>query len=154
MPRFRTLQQSRLQPDFFWVDRFSFETRPDRQERAGKAVGVKANIQFKGSADDEAGVLVRLALESSTSKHDGSPYDFALDVGAVFKIANDDDPVSRRRLIRYNAPAVLYGLARGYVASATAMGLTLPLMLPSVDLVEFLSPRPALEERASEAPVP
>ena len=73
MSRFKTLQQSRLQPDFFWVDRFSFETRRDRQERIGKTVGVKADVQFKGSADDPTGVLVRLALESSTSKYDDSP---------------------------------------------------------------------------------
>ena len=152
MPRFRTLQPSPLQPDFFWVDRFSFEMRPDRRERAGNAVGVKADIQFRGSADDPDGVLVRLVLESSASKYDESLYDFSLEMGAVFKVENDDDPVSRRRLIRYNAPAVLYGLARGYVASATAMALAPPLILPSVDLVEFLRPRRPSGEGADEDP--
>lgn len=136
MARLKKLPNSQLQPEWVIVDSFSFAVRDGFDDRSG-SIGVKASIEIAQSQQAER-VKISLRLESSRSKTDGAPYDFSLEISGGFAIEPTVDPDRRERLIALNAPSILYGIARGYVASATSMAPAASLQLPSVNLVAAL----------------
>ena len=99
--------------------------------------------------DEERGQLyVQIRTASDNSADDGSPYDFELAITGVFSL----DPAlltsasQAVNLTQLNAPAVLYGIARGYVASATSLAPPGPFLLPVVNLVRALN-KPTAQRR-------
>ena len=134
MARTRKLKNSPLRPERVWVRSFEFGSREDAAKRTGP-IGVKATIDFSMS-DDASSFLMRLFLESSSARGDGSPYDFKSESVARFALDEGVEGEEAGRLISKNAAAVLYGVVRGFVATATALGPHGPLFLPTVNLVD------------------
>ena len=87
--------------------------------------------------EDGSGFLLRMFLESSESRGDGSPYSFSIDAVGAFGIdLLQLDAEEVIRLVALNSSAVLYGIVRGLITSATALGSHGPLLLPTVNLDE------------------
>ena len=57
-------------------------------------------------------------------------------VEGQFAYAEDVDEEERARLAILNAPAILHGIARGLIASATGLCVGGPFLLPTVNYVE------------------
>jgi preprotein translocase subunit SecB len=102
---------------------------------------VKASFEVR-EASGGTTVFVQLTLGSSNNRKDGSRHDFSLALVGSFEMSDVPDVDQGRRLISINAPAMLYGVARGVLVSATALSPSGVLLLPSVNLVEALRPRP------------
>ena len=130
----RKLKNSPLRPERVWVRSFEFRSRADAAKRTGP-IGVKAAIDFSFS-DDGRSFLLRLLIESSAARGDGSPYDFKSESVAQFALDEGVEGEEAGRLVSVNAAAVLYGAVRGFVATATALGPHGPLFLPTVNLVD------------------
>lgn len=59
-------------------------------------------------------------------------------ISAIFSISADwPDTDQARELLFRNGPAVIYGIARGVVASATGTMLRGPLILPTINMTEY-----------------
>ena len=134
MARMRTVKKSPLRPERIWVESFEFGSRPDAAKRTGP-VGVKAAMDFT-VVDGASSFLLRLFLESSSARGDGSPYTFKSESVARFTLDESAEGEEAGRLVSVNAAAVLYGAVRGFIATATALGPHGPLFLPTVNLVD------------------
>ena len=134
MAQLRKLKNSPLRPERVWVQSFEFGSREDAAKRTGP-IGVKAAIDFSFS-DDGRSFLLRLFVESSAARGDGSPYDFKSESIGQFALEEGIEGEEAGRLVSVNAAAVLYGAVRGFVATATALGPQGPLFLPTVNLVD------------------
>jgi preprotein translocase subunit SecB len=136
MPTLKKLPTSLLQHEGVEVRSFSFSVRDDYLDRRGP-ISVKAAVDIAHSPETSR-YNITLSLASSAARSDGAPYDFALVLSGNFTVKPGADEDRRERLIALNGPSILYGIARGYVASATSMAPASALQLPSVNLVAAL----------------
>ena len=133
-----TLPHSLLRFEHSWVESLSFSIRPDWESRTG-AIGVGAVLEIREAAEPDLHHYVDLRISSEDGDADGSQYDFALAIVGRFSVDPDATAEESDRLIALNAPAALYGIARGVLATMTGVGPLGPLLLPSVNLVAALA---------------
>ncbi|HQW51117.1 MAG TPA: hypothetical protein PL082_03585 [Tepidiformaceae bacterium] len=61
-----------------------------------------------------------------------------LTIAGRFELASGEDDPEAQRMVEYNAPAILYGVARGIVAAVSAIAGRERLELPSIDLARLI----------------
>jgi preprotein translocase subunit SecB len=99
-------------------------------------------------APEEGKVLIRLSLESERDGPSGLPYRFQATVAGRFSLREEVPEDQRSRMVYINGSAILYGIARGAVATATALGPYGPVHLPTVNFVDLLERQPARRKGA------
>lgn len=136
MPEASTLPPSLLRCEYAWVESLGFSVRADWEARSGE-IGVDAEIDIRaGDGPNER--YVGLGIFSNDDAEDGSPYDFTASLLGLFSVGSEASADEAERLFELNAPAQLYGIARGALASASGLSPFGPLLLPSVNLVAAL----------------
>lgn len=94
-------------------------------------------------AEDEARFMVPFSVRINQKSAEFSRRGYALDIKLVgyFSFDPGTDEEAMGRLITINAPAILYGVARGIAAQAFALTNAGRMLLPSVNFVEIMDRR-------------
>ncbi len=112
-----------------------------------------------GVSEDDERLLVRLHIRCLPDK-DGPLWRFKrieIILEGQFAYAESVDEARRRQLAALNAPAILHGMARGLLASTTALCVGGPFLLPTVNYLEVArkaarrSSTPKPRERSDES---
>lgn len=77
----------------------------------------------------------RVALENEIGK--AAPYDVDIQVAGVFSIISDMPVADRDDFVQVNGCAVLYGAIRDQVLTLTSRSARGPLMLPTVNFLDY-----------------
>lgn len=144
---------SRLRLSDHWIEDFSYSPN-DEWISGGDVTQPSARYSVERRFNKEkTGVLVRLRLTSPRTAKKNRGYTFALTVVGVFDLSrpieDEDEESLDNHFVQFNTVSILYGLARGFLTTATAICLNGPVQLPSANFV--LSERKA-QERTATAP--
>ena len=139
-PRLRNLPSSRLRLEAHWLESLRYYANPefDLVDRAREP-----RIRFSAECapdPDNGSYTIRIHVRSPRRRGGNVPYTFEITLGGNFSLVGADDPVSEsdRRILRFNGPAILYGIARGLLCAATATAVYGPVSLPSGNLAAVL----------------
>ena len=128
--------------DNYFVEEFHVETNRDyrRGEKADNVlrVGVEEARERRGK-DGTQPVSVRLSIKTNEKANEfkHAQYRVSLVLHGRFRIVPGASKELVEGLIALNAPAILYGLARGHVAQATAVCPWGRTLLPAVNFIDL-----------------
>jgi len=100
-------------------------------------VFVSFNIKRKGT---EPVFMIPMVINVNKSRatFNKAPYQIMLKITGFFRFKEGTDEETIKKMIGLNAPAMLYSIARGIVAQATAQSIHGKFILPTVDFVELV----------------
>lgn len=134
--------RAHLQLDDYWVD--ALDVRDGEFPAPGDSTGgAIPDIDYevlKAPEDIAQGrecYLVKLKLSAGKAKvRTGIPYEFRVQLSGVFSFLPSTEQATKSNYLYYNAPAMLYGIARGMIGEITATGRHPRYILPSVNFQE------------------
>jgi preprotein translocase subunit SecB len=133
--------QALLNIDEYFVEEVRVRTNPSYeesgQERRPGQIKVSVSIKKKGSEPDFM-ISMKLELNKEKRAFEASPYYVFLDITGYFSFEEGTEPDTIDKMIGFNGPAVLYGVARGIVSQITANCRNGKFVLPTVNFVELL----------------
>jgi preprotein translocase subunit SecB len=133
--------QALLNIDEYFVEEVRVRTNPDyvepgQEQRAGQ-IKVALSMKKKG-AEPEFMISMKLEVNKARRAFEASPYYVFLDITGYFSFHQGTEQDTMDKMIGFNGPAVLYGVARGIVAQITANCRNGKFILPTVNFVELL----------------
>lgn len=137
-PLQRLPNSSVVQLEHFWIERFHIDlgdTPPAFDEKLWEpATRYSVNIFDNEQDPNLYRVQLRLRSERSSANPDGKHFDVLL--SGVFSFPSNEVTIEDRQpFLQFNAPSILYGVARGLIASISGAGGVDALQLPSADFV-------------------
>jgi preprotein translocase subunit SecB len=136
------------------VDSVSLRTNPLFDPSPEGATGIRPEVEVAVTPGDEEGeFLAIVGVHIGEGEHVGAaveavPYFLDIQVGGLFSVPEDLDDERRGWFQAFNAPAILYGLARAEMAHLTEKGRAGTYILPTVDFIAM--GREVLERSAAE----
>lgn len=120
---------------------------------------VKANGAYKGTSAEEGAletsvgikrkgkephfmIQMKVELNKEKADFDKSRYYVYLDISGFVNFAEGTDEETIKKMIGLNGPAILYGVARGVVAQATANCRHGKFVLPAMNFVKAIKKDP------------
>lgn len=135
--RTRSLKRSLLQLDNYWLESISLRVNQHR----GDASVTNGEIPLRyyaeraeQSTDEPKQHLVRITVRTPRSTRYEQPFDVELTLLGQFSFSEPLDDDSANALLRFNAPAILFGVARGMVSLLTSLTEVGRWNLPTVNL--------------------
>ena len=132
--------QAQLNINDFIIEELTFKANPDYQKAAKEQQGqiqVSFNAKRKGKEPLFMLTLI-IELNKTTKTFTHGEYYVFLKISGFFGFAKGTDEETMQKMISLNAPVMLYGVARGVVAQATANGPYGKFVLPAVNFVELV----------------
>ena len=134
--RLRRLPNSPVRLEHFWIERFSLDlgdTPPLDDDLSEPSTRYSVSL-FEFDDDPD---LYRVQLRLRSERRGRSPEDRQFDVqlSGVFEFPPEFSPIDRQPFLEFNAPAILYGVARGLIASISGVGSLDALQIPSADFL-------------------
>jgi preprotein translocase subunit SecB len=124
-----------LQTHFF--TKVNVDACPEACDAAGEGA-LSSSIEFQQHEDDSQKWLVNLGVRrENSSDEEGCPeYTFDVEIVGIFEVDEDYPQDSVDKLIRANAPAMLYGAVREMLLNVTGRGPFGPCSLPTVTFID------------------
>jgi len=150
--RLKALPLAPLRLDRFWLEEFELGTAEDLGANPDQIeYQLVGGSEFLGTPDGDD-FLVRLNVGTGRGQAAQPPYHFQVTLAGEFSVATGVPEDERTRLIYVNGTAILYGIARGLLASLTGIGRHGPLHLPSVNFLDLQEDGAAGHGRQSRKP--
>ncbi len=134
----KSLRASVLQVDSYFVESFQFSTlhnfEPDSKGSALQAEDLQWDLEHALTPDNCMAYRLKVVLPEENSR---VGYAFDIVLTGIFVPDASYDQEQAQHIADVNAPAVLYGAAREFVAMATGRGPFNALCLPSVTFHEM-----------------
>jgi len=130
--------QSLLNMDEFLVEEFTVRGNPKyKADKVESDVKLSFSLKRKGK---EPFFMMPMTIDVNKTKKffSSAPYYIFLRITGFFSFLEGTDEETIKRMIGLNGLAILYGVAMGTVAQATANCLHGKFLLPSVNFVELL----------------
>jgi Preprotein translocase subunit SecB. len=130
-----------LQLSAYWVEELQVKARPEILERRSpfEELLPKVNCEVLQALENERVYKVNLRVVAGPKAAAGAlPYEYRLKMSGVFSFPVDTPVKVQEQLINVSGPAMLYGLARGVIAQATALGPQGAYLLPSLNFVDIV----------------
>jgi preprotein translocase subunit SecB len=132
--------QSLLNINDYFVEELRVKTNVAHKEGTSAEEGAletSVGIKRKGK---EPHFMIQMKIELNRDKadFDKARYYVYLDISGFFNFAEGTDEETIRKMIGLNGPAILYGVARGVVAQATANCQHGKFVLPAMNFVKAL----------------
>ncbi|OPY00747.1 MAG: Preprotein translocase subunit SecB [Syntrophorhabdus sp. PtaB.Bin047] len=128
-----------LKIDQYFVDEIHVKANPEYQEPKKGTHEAKLtasmNVKRRGKLP-EFMITIELQVNKSEADFKANPYYVFLRITGFFSFAKGTDEQMIEKMIPLNGLAILYGIARGVVAQATANSMHEKFILPTVNLVE------------------
>jgi len=135
---------SLLRLDSFFVESLAVEA--NRGLRPGKVYDERLAVRVEqgqrhDASDDGVNVVVRLRinLNSPPKPKKRWRYRIRMLIGGKFVVLPDTPPQTADSLITYNAPSILWGLARGILSGLTGNFPHGRFLLPTMDFIALIS---------------
>ena len=121
----------------YWIDGLAIRDiqRVDDDNQPDAAVAPRVDWEMLRRKDNEMEHLLRMRIRFGSPKAAG--VSGSLELSGVFAATGERPPDNWHVLMAYNAPAILYGIARGVLASLTSQTQEGLYLLPAVNLVEI-----------------
>lgn len=107
----------------------------DGDKEPDAVVAPRVDWQMFRGQDNEMEHLIRMRIRFGSSKTAG--VSGALQLSGVFVTTGESPPDNWHVLMAYNAPAILYGIARGLLSSLTSQMQSGLYLLPAMNLVDI-----------------
>jgi len=146
--KMKPLPPALLRLEAFWVESLEVKAEQDWQAPEGPVKIALTGDSEYAFASEKGKVLIRLSFESERDGPNRLPYQVRATVAGTFSLAEDVPEDQRDRLVYINGTAILYGIARGALATVTALGRYGPVHLPTVNFVDLLQRQPARRKAA------
>jgi len=129
-----------LQLDEYWVEHIEVRASADGADTPSRhgAVLPRVNCEVFRAVDDAAYKVDLKLLVGPRMVARGLPYEFRLHLWGVFSFEPDTPQETQEYIIHVSGPAMLYGIARGIIAQATALGPHGKYTLPSINFIELM----------------
>lgn len=144
-----SLPPALLRLERFWLESLRVQADLDWDPQTGPVEVVLVGGSEYRFSEDSRHFLIRLNVKSQGESGQRAPYGFEAAVAGEFSLAEDIPDDQRDRMVRINGTAILYGIARGVLATVTGMGLHGPVHLPSINFVGLLEPPTKPRKRAT-----
>lgn len=153
--------------EMYFVEEYSFsnteailavkESLPDPTPQ-----DIEVGFELWDHPEQDRRIACRLFVANADHIKGRVAYDFNITLMGLFRVAEDYPAESLRKMVRYNAPALLYSAAREFIAMTTGRGGAGPLILPTVSFIEMknaetskeLKEKSAITEAVSEKEAP
>ena len=134
--------KSLLQLEDYWVDDLAIK---DGVEAPKSRDTVLPTIRYEiytpaeeAPSEESERHLVKITVSAGRAKvQKGIPYQFRIQLSGVFSIDSQLEDETKGLYLFHNAPAMLYGIARGIIGEVTASGRHERYILPSINFVEL-----------------
>ena len=131
-PRLRKVELAPLRLVQSWVE--ELHIGPPRNPALDEGLEVKlSRPQILQNPEDIAEYLVRLRIRVQEPDRVTE-----MVVAGRFRLEGDESASASKRMVDYNAPAILFGIARGMVGTVTALTSLGRLELPSVNIAQLV----------------
>lgn len=138
----KPLPPALLRLEAFWIESLELKAEQGWQAPEGPVeIALMGDSEY-AFAPEERKVLIRLSFQSELDDAKRLPYRFQATVAGRFSLAEDVPEDQRDRMVYINGTAILYGIARGALATVTALGPYGPVHLPTINFVDLLDRRP------------
>ena len=143
--RLQRLPESPVHLERFWIERFHIDIGEDPSlEDYFSEPAVNHSLDIFEAEDEPDLYRVRLRLRSERRGGGTGHIHFDVQLSGAFHL-DDEDAQKDAPIILYSvAPSIIYGIARGLIASITGAGGVDSLQLPSVAFYPPTPPAPPL----------
>jgi preprotein translocase subunit SecB len=145
--------QALLSLEEYFVEEAVVRANPDYKGQGDELgpgqVKVDLAIRRKGLGRDFM-ISMKLELNKGKKAFSISPYYVFLDITGYFTFQENTAPNTMDKMIAFNGPAILYGVARGVVAQVTGNGRHGKYVLPTINFVELLKKQTGKEQPARQ----
>jgi len=138
--------RARLQLDSYWVAELHVKARPETVEQRPlfEERLPRVSCEVLQAQENEQVYRVDLRVVAGPKAAAGAlPYEYRLKMTGIFSFPPDTPTEVQQYLINVSGPAMLYGLARGVIAQATALGPRGAYLLPSLNFVHMMESKGA-----------
>lgn len=131
--------QSLLNINDYLVEELQVRANPECKKGKEDKGEITTSLGFKRKGKELLfTVQMKIELNKSEKAFSVAPYYIYLDITGFFSFAEGTDEETVKKMIGLNGPAILYGVARGVVAQATANFRYGKFVLPTINFVETM----------------
>jgi preprotein translocase subunit SecB len=134
-----------LQLDDYWVDDISIQdgiSAPSGPPGSAPLPDIDFDVFKAPEPNPQGSYLIKLRVTAGKGKvKQGLPYQFRVGLSGIFSFLPEATDDEKSQFLYYNAPAMLYGIARGMVGEVTATGRQKRYILPSVNFQKVFQAR-------------
>ena len=134
----RRLPNSPVRLEHFWIERFNIDLgdAPPNLNGDTSEPTTRYSVNVFDNEEDPNLYRVQLRLRSERSSANPDYRHFDVLLSGVFSFPDGEFTMEERQpFLHLNAPAILYGVARGLIASVSGVGSLDSLQLPSANFV-------------------
>jgi len=131
------ITQVPLEVGSFIVREFRLSTNEDFDDSKPSTGDLAVDFDIYLYPQTESRYYITMSIQCGGDELQNEPYGIELGVIGTFHFKDGTTPNVRNRMIVVNAPSILYGFARGFVASATGVGAHGAISLPAANLLEI-----------------
>jgi preprotein translocase subunit SecB len=126
----------------YFISELTVKANPafDSKLRQQDQIPLSVKLEIKDKKNDPKQCLLQLEYTLGNQKNNlaGCPYYISIHISGFFQIVNDFDENKIFELKHLNAPAILYGIARGIIAQNVASAQHGKFILPSINFLALL----------------
>jgi len=131
--------QALLNIDEYFIEELHVKVNPKYKKSKETKGEIKTSVSIKRKGKEPVFMIqMSIQLNKTEKAFSSAPYYVFLILTGFFSFVTGTDQEIINKMIGLNGPAILYGVARGAVAQATANCIHGKLMLPTVNFVEAM----------------
>lgn len=132
--------QAQLNLGDYYLDEFSFDANREHVPSQTRCGTLDLDFDINRNADNPLDFMISMTVDINSLKEDFEKCDYCihLKLTGFFSFADGTSEDTISRMIAPSGLAMLYGVARGVVADATAISWHGKFVLPSMNLIEVI----------------
>lgn len=132
--------QAQLNLDDFYIDELSFKVNRDHVPSETLCGTIDVDFDVRRNTDNPLQFMIAMRVDINPREEDFKKCDYRIHLclSGFFSFADGTTEDTIRNMIAPNGLSMLYGVARGVVASTTAQSWHGKFVLPSLNLIEII----------------
>ncbi len=132
--------QAQLNLNDYYIDEFSFVANRDHVPSEKICGTIDLDFDISRNPDNPLDFMISMRVDINPREEDFQKCDYRihLKLSGFFSFVEGTEDETIRNMIAPNGLSMLYGVARGVVASATALSWHGKSVLPSMNLIEII----------------
>jgi len=139
---------SQLNLDNFFIEELVLKTNNDFQSKEVTKNQLNVDFLILNNKDNPLLFKVVLKIEINKSKKffESAGFCILMRLSGFFSVQEKTDENMKKQLISFNAPSILYGIARGIVSEATSNTIYGRYILPTINFVELVKKKAKIKK--------
>lgn len=137
----------------YYIDEFAFAANRDHEKGGTTSGTLGVDFDIKCSAESSLDFMISLVVDVNPLDADfeRGEYRIHLKLSGFFSFDKDVSEDMINRMIHHNGLTMLYGVARGTVADATATSWHGKFVLPGVNFIELIKQKSEAAQKGQKA---